>query len=41
MSTKLPAAERIAWSTSGGISEPPSAVYVVLALITRRTPSCS
>ncbi len=41
MSTKLPAASRMASSTGDGISDPPSRVNVASALITRRMPSRS
>src|SRR5687768_15345143 len=41
MSTKLPAASRMASSTWDGMSDPPSRVRVASALITRRMPSRS
>ena len=41
MSTKAPAADCMACSTSGAMSEPPSAVTVPQASMTVRTPSDS
>jgi hypothetical protein len=41
MSTNADAASAIAASTAGGINDPPTAVRVVAALITRRTPRSS
>ena len=41
MSTNAPAASRIASSTGGGITEPPSRVSVALALMIVRIPSSS
>jgi hypothetical protein len=38
MSTKDEAASAIAATTSGGINDPPTAVNVVAAFTTRRTP---